>query len=279
MFRSLNPGAIGIKVNSLAEGLDLAKKHEFEGYHFDIKEATELGAAQVKEIAAARDIRLSAWNFPLDFRKDKETYDKDLSELPVLAKTSSELGVLRTSTWILPCSDEINYTDNMDFHINRLKPAVEILGEYNIHLGLEYVGPKTSWSSKKYEFLHTMEQMDKLCKALGENVGFLLDAWHWYNAEETVNDLKQLKPEQVVDVHINDAPDVPLDKQVDNVRGLPGETGVIDITGFLCALKSIGYDGPVMAEPFSERINQMNPDEALAATSEAFKKVWHQAGL
>lgn len=279
MFRSLAPGAIGVKVNSLAEGLELAARHGFEGYHFSINEAAQLGVAQTADLAAAHRVRLAAWGFPVNFRGSEADWRRDLESLPALARVAGELGVRRTATWIMPCSDELSYEENFKFHVQRLKPAAAILAEEGIHLGLEYIGPKTLWSSKKYPFAHTMEQMGDLCRAAGPNVGFLLDAWHWYTAGETIADLAQLSPQQAVDVHVNDAPDLPRDQQVDNVRTLPGETGVIDISGFLQTLKKIGYDGPVMVEPFSERVRQLAPEEACAATAAALQKVWQQAGL
>ena len=63
------------------------------------------------------------------------------------------------------------------------------------------------------------------------------------------------------------------------VRDLPGATGVIDIATFLNALQHIGYDGPVMVEPFSERVRAMEREEAVAATAAALGRVWEQAGL
>jgi sugar phosphate isomerase/epimerase len=279
MFKSLSPGAIGVKVGSLAEGLALAARHGFEGYHFGIGEAAQLGAAQAADLAAAAEVRLSAWGFPVNFRGGEADWRRDLEALPALAKVAGQLGVRRTATWIMPCSDELTYEENFKFHAARLKPAAAILAEEGIHLGLEYIGPRTLWSSKKHPFAHTMAQMGELCRAVGANVGFLLDAWHWYTAGETAADLERLSPQQAVDVHVNDAPDRPRDEQVDNVRTLPGETGVIDIAGFLGALKKIGYDGPVMVEPFSERVRQMPPEEACAATAAALNKVWRQAGL
>lgn len=279
MFRSLSPGAIGVKVNSLAEGLALAARHGFEGYHFSIGEAAQLGAAQTADLAAAKKVRLSAWGFPVNFRGSEADWRRDLESLPGLARVAGELGVRRTATWIMPCSDELTYEENFKFHAARLKPAASILAVEGIHLGLEYIGPKTLWSSKKYPFAHTMEQMGELARAVGPNVGFLLDAWHWYTAGETTADLERLSPQQAVDVHVNDAPDLPRDQQVDNVRTLPGETGVIDIAGFLQSLKKIGYEGPVMVEPFSERVRQLPPEEACAATAAALQKVWSQAGL
>jgi len=280
MFRSLSPGAIGVKVGGLEEGMELAARHGFEGYHFGIGEVAALGVEKVKEIAERTGVRPSAWGFPVNFRQDEGAYERDLAELPKLAKVAAELGVLRTATWIMPGSEELTYEENFRFHAERLKPAAAVLAEYGIRFGLEYVAPRTSWAGAKHPFAHTMEQMGELCAAVGENVGFLMDSWHWYCAQETVEDLRKLAAAQVVDVHVNDAPDgISVEEQVDNVRALPGETGVIGIAGFLGTLKDIGYDGPVMVEPFSDSLRQMGAEEAVATTAQALEKVWQQARI
>ena len=60
--------------------------------------------------------------------------------------------------------------------------------------------------------------------------------------------------------HLNDAPrGIPVEQQVDNRRGLPCATGVIDVKTFLGAMIRIGYDGPVVCEPFSQELRQMPP--------------------
>ena len=279
MFTSLNPGAIGVQVDGLGAGLQLAAKHGFSGYHFGIGEAHELGAEQVRALAAEAGVRLSAFGFPLDFRGEESAFEASLAQLPGLAKTAADLGVTRTSTWIMPASDTLTYEDNLALHARRLRPAAQVLADHGIHLGLEYVGPKTSRDGKAHEFAHTMDQMAQLCEKVGGNCGFLLDAWHWYTSHEDESHLQRLSPEQVVDVHVNDAPDKPVDEQIDNVRCLPGETGVIDIDTFLGALKAIGYDGPVMVEPFSQAVRDMGTDDACAATKAALDKVLAQAGV
>jgi len=279
MFTSLNPGALGVKVDSLQEGLALAARHDFDGYHFSIAEAHELGVSQVLEMSQESGVRLSAFGFSVDFRNDDAAFEKDLAELPSLAKTAAELGVKRTATWIAPASDELSYADNMAQHAKRLQSSASILADHGIHLGLEYVGPKTSRRGKKYEFAHTMDQMSELCTAVGSNCGYLLDAWHWYTAHEDSSHLQRLTPAQVVDVHVNDAPDRPVDEQIDNQRCLPAETGVIDIATFLGSLKQIGYDGPVMVEPFSQAVRDMSADDACAATRASLAEVWTQAKL
>lgn len=279
MFTSLSPGAIGVKVASLEAGLALAARHGFAGYHFGIAEAAELGAGRVRDLAAAKGVRLSAFGLPLNFRGGESDYDNDLAALPRLAQTAAALGVRRCATWITPASDELSYEDNFALHARRLKPAAAILADCGIRLGLEYVGPDHSRKGKRHEFIHTMEQMTQLCAAVGPTCGYLLDAWHWYTAREEAGHLTRLTAQQVVDVHVNDAPDRPVGEQVDNQRTLPGETGVIDIATFLGSLRRIGYDGPVMAEPFSQRVREMEPDEACAATKAALDRVFARARL
>ena len=84
-----------------------------------------------------------------------------------------------------------------------------------------------------------------------------------------------LTDDDIVSVHINDAPTgIPLEEHRDNARALPGETGVIDVPQFMEYLKQIGYTGAVIVEPFSERVKQMEPLEAIRATKESIDSVW-----
>jgi sugar phosphate isomerase/epimerase len=60
----------------------------------------------------------------------------------------------------------------------------------------------------------------------------------------------------------------------DNDRRLPLETGVIDLAGFIGALRKIGSEGPVVAEPFSSRLKSLESDEArLQETGESLRKL------
>ena len=62
MFRSLSPGAIGAKVENIADGLDLAARHGFAGYHFNIGEVADMGAEK-------------AFAFPVDFRGEEAAFN------------------------------------------------------------------------------------------------------------------------------------------------------------------------------------------------------------
>jgi len=283
MFKNLSPGAIGIRA-SLPEALKMAKAADFQGAEININEVAELieerSYEYVKQLFADNGLRPGGWGLPVDWRKD-ELYQEGLTQLPHLAQIGNRLGCWRVFTWILPYSDERPFKENFNWHVARFKPIAAILRDYGCHLGLEFIGPKTLRTGHKYEFVYTMDGMLKLCDAIGTgNVGLLLDCWHWYTSHGTLNDLRRLSSEQVVYVHINDAPEgIPIDEQVDSVRCLPGETGVIDLVGFLKCLKEIDYDGPITPEPFSQKVRQMPAPEAVKVTGEALNRVWHAAGL
>jgi sugar phosphate isomerase/epimerase len=118
--------------------------------------------------------------------------------------------------------------------------------------------------------------MKELLAAIGtDNLGIQLDSWHWFNAQETQQDLLTLRAQDVITVDLNDAPTgLTLDQYRDDSRELPAATGVIPVKQFLDALLQIGYDGPIQAEPFNAPLRALPLDQACAMTSDAMKKAF-----
>ena len=253
MYPTLNPGMIGVKA-PFEECVRLAAAASLKGI------AVDLGAA-VKDPEAVRcvletnKLAPAAWGLPFDFRGEESAFKAGLSQFPEFAKAMKRIGATRCTTWILPFSDTRPFGENFEFHRKRLRPCAEVLAEHDCRFGLEFVGTKTLREKYKYEFIHTQEGMLELCGAIGTgNLGLLFDSFHWYTSHGTRDDICKLSDSLVVDVHINDgAPGRGPDEQIDNDRRLPGESGVIDLVGFLQGLKAIGYTGPVTPEPFSPR--------------------------
>jgi sugar phosphate isomerase/epimerase len=217
-----------------------------------------------------------ATGIPVSFRSEEAAFRAGLEALPATAKAIQRAGVTRVGTFISPSHDTLTYLANFRQHVRRLRQIADVLGDHGIRFGLEYVGPKTSWTRGRFPFIHTLAETRELIAEIGrDNVGLVLDSWHWYTAHETPSDLLALAGRQVVACHLNDAPEgVDIDAQIDNVRRLPATTGVIDLRAFLGALVSIGYDGPVCAEPFYSPLRSMSAEEAVAATAAAMKKAF-----
>jgi sugar phosphate isomerase/epimerase len=284
MYPNLGVRAIGHKA-TLTEAIHFAQRHGFQGIDFSIEEVQALAESQgvgyVRDLFAAKEIKAGAMGFPVEFRKDESTWRAGMAALPAQAKLAQQLGCKCTSTWIPPGNNERPLTENFKFHVDRIGPAAAILADHGISLGLEFIGPKTMRKTFTHRFVHTIDGMLALGAAMGTgNVGLLLDIYHLYTAHGTLEQVRELKASEVVVVHINDAPaGIPVDEQMDLVRAMPGETGVLDIEGFLGALEEIGYDGPVTVEPFSKPLREMAVADAVAATAESVRKVWPLSGV
>jgi len=271
-------GMIGVRADQ-REAIRLAAEYGFESVAPSTGFLAGLSAGELDELLAelkAKNLLWGAAGLPVNFRGDEPTFQESLRQLPESSKVLQRAGVTRVGTWLSPCHRSLTYLANFRQHAGRLREVANVLADHGQRLGLEYVGPKTSWTAAQHPFVHTMAETKELIAEIGcENVGLMLDSWHWYNARETEADLLALSGRDVICCHLNDAPaDVPIDEQVDGRRKLPCATGVIDLKAFLGGLLKIGYDGPIAAEPFDQTLRDMPADEAVAATAAAMKKAF-----
>jgi sugar phosphate isomerase/epimerase len=285
MFRDLNLVAISIRDTSMEEGLKLAKANGYEGFDPSIAEVETLvqekSVDYVKDLFKEAGVRPGAWMMPVNWRGDDATYDEHMAKLPERAKLAAEIGCTRAITVVLSGDPSRAFKENWDFHIKRLRPPAEVLAEHGHRLAVEFLGPATIRARFKYLFLNNMDGVLALAAAIGTgNIGLLYDVWHAYTAHATLDDLKKMSNDEIVYVHINDAPaGIEIDEQIDNVRALPGETGVIPLVEMLRILKDIGYDGPITAEPFSKKLDGIPPQEAASMVIDMVNKLWTEAGL
>lgn len=272
MFKCLNRGALRVQAEWEA-CLPLAQAAGFEGV--DPELSPDSSAAQIKHALAQHDLLIGGAGLPVEFRADEATLEAGLENLEKIAPIAAAAGCTRFAAYILSFSDDLPFDENFARHAARLGRAAGILDAHGCRLGLEFLGPKTLRDGHPHDFIHTMDGMLELCAAVGPNAGLLLDAWHWYTARVTIADLQALTPDQIVYVHINDAPaGVAIDEQLDDQRALHGETGVIDLSGFCAALREIGYDGPVVPEPFINEFSEMEAREVVERAGGAFESFW-----
>jgi sugar phosphate isomerase/epimerase len=289
MQKTLGPAAIGVRGLPLPGAIELARAAGFDAVVFDVAEAARLadehGRDHVRELFARANVRPGSWNSPVAWRQGSDAeIAAALDRLPGYAALARDLGATRATSGIWPGSDDRAYDDNFAWTVERLRPVAQILADEGCRLGLEFIGPATFRAPFKHEFVYSLEGVMDIGRAVGTgNVGVLLDAWHLYTSGGEIADIATLSAADVVAVHVNDAPaGIPRDEQIDNVRALPMETGVLDLVGFMHALRDLGYDGPVMPEPFSQRLDDLAASDPLAAAREtagSMDELWRAAGL
>jgi sugar phosphate isomerase/epimerase len=273
---NLVTGMIGVTAKTQAEVNALAAKHGFESVEargVELAAMTPDDLARLKEGMQRDGMVWGAGFLPNDARADAPTFPDAIKSLPAFAAGLQRAGVTRVGTWISPGSDELTYLQNYKRHVERIGLIAGILDDHGIRFGLEYIGTPGLRRARRFAFIHSMTEARELFADVGaQNLGFVLDSWHWWTARETGEDLRRVRNRDVVAVDLNDAPaGIALDDQKDNQRELPAATGVIPIRDFVQALVEMGYDGPARAEPFNAALNALDNDEACAKTMAALK--------
>ncbi len=276
MTISLSPGAIGVKATQ-EQAIEFAHFYGYEAVEPYGETLAGLSVLQIKDLAGKLQAQRLVWGsagLTVEYRKDLATFEAGMAKFPAVAKALATAGVKRVSTWIMPGHEELTYSQNMKQHAERLRAIATVCKDNGQRLGLEYVGPKTLWTSRRFPFLHTMAECKDLIAAIGTgNVGFVLDSWHWQMAGEKAAELKTLTNADIVSVDLNDAPaGIAADQQIDSQRELPLATGVLDVKTFLNTLDELGCDAPVRCEPFNAPLRALPAEQALAKVADAMKR-------
>ncbi|MDD7645724.1 MAG: sugar phosphate isomerase/epimerase [Ruminococcus bromii] len=271
MFQSLNLGLANVAEKNFEKKLLLAKKYGFSYIEAGAQEVMENGVENVKALLKKHGMQISSANLPFHpTQLDDDAFAAAMEALPAQAAALSAVGCTRCIIWIFPASDTLTKEENYAFHVKRLSAAAAVLKAYGMRLGLEFIGPYTGRKGKKYVFLYTAEEMLKLAKDCGDNVGLLFDAYHWYTGAHNKDVFDHIPDEScIVSVHVNDAPVGDPLELPDSPRALPGETGMVDIACVINGLRKLGYTGPVIAEPFSPKLAAMETDDEKVACIKA----------
>jgi len=282
MTMDLVCGNIGVEADQ-RQAILLASRHGFESVGADggaLQAMSDADVAGLRSLMEEQGLGWGAAGLGVDFRGDEETFRKTSADLPAFASGLRRAGVTRVGTWLNPASDTLTSRQYFDVVARRLRETARVLHGEGLRLGLEYVGPKTSWASRRYPFIHTLAETRELVAAIDvPGVGYVLDSWHWFLAGDTASQIRELRCEDVVAVDLNDAPaGIPMDEQKDLSRELPMATGIVPVGEFLGALRDIGYDGPVRAEPFNQALNALPDDEAVARTAAALERAFAVLG-
>ena len=275
MFSCLSPGALGLRLDH-ADAIDLAVTHGFGGVDPDPEHFRTLMAdggleavAAHGEAVRAKGLQWGMAGLPIGVDAPADEFRDALGALPDALELLTVAGVTAVGTWIRPMHATLDAAANRRLHVERLALVAEVLADHGLRLGLEYIGPKTFWSTEPHTFVHTLQEARSLIAETGaRNIGLILDSYHWYTAGETPADLAGLTAEDIVSVDINDArADRERDEQMDLDRRLPYSTGVIDLDGFMGAIRAAGHSGPVKVEPFMKSLAEQPVDEVLADIS------------
>jgi sugar phosphate isomerase/epimerase len=280
MFVSLNgsltPGVSG------ADKVRLAAKLGYGGVDWDFGAARQAGADETAALFKELKVRPTIVNLPLQqpFGGEDAEFKARLPQLAEDAAFCSSIGCSRIMLVLSPAMP-LPKDEQRKLVVDRLSAISPILQKSNIRLGLEFLGPlymRTGpgrGGAPRHPFIWTLPETVGLAKEAGPNIGAVLDVWHWYHSGGTVADITATDKARIVHIHLSDAKEMPAEEVRDNMRLMPGE-GIVNLTGFLQALKKIGYVDGVSPEPLGRIPKEMAPEDAarlgLETTQAALKK-------
>ena len=297
MFLSLPPWALARNVG-WPEQARIAARAGYKGIDWPFGPARTAGVEATKALFDELAIAPNATNLPMrePLGADDAAFHAQLPKLAEDAAFCRAIGCSRFQIVLGPTTlNGESKAARWAVVQRRLSALSAVLAPHEMRLGVEFLGPllfrrrrnrpgaapadSATPVPQPVPFVWTLNETLPLCEAAGPNIGVTLDAWHWFHSGGTVADIRAMSASRVVHVHISDAAPMPPEEVRDDVRLMPGE-GVIDLIGFLQALKAIGYHGGVAPEILGPRIPEgMSPDESARLGLEATLAVMRKAGV
>jgi len=276
MYISLNSVTISNRA-PWPEFAHLAQRTGYGGVDVNLSRAMDEGVDSTRALLKELKLKPAAASLPVEFRKDEAAFKAGLQKLAPAAQFARAIGCPRMVTWVMP-SSETPKAELRKVYKDRFQAIAEVLRRSQVRLGLEFIGPLSVRQRFPHEFIWRMDEMLAFAKECGPNLGLLLDSWHWHHAGATPADILAAGKRGIVHVHLADAPKLPPVEIRDNERLLPGE-GVVDWTGFLRALKMIGYEDGLSLEVFGRGLKDMPVEEAARLALKAAQEVMRKAGV
>jgi sugar phosphate isomerase/epimerase len=276
MFIALNPTLVAGGRLAWPEFARLAARLGYGGV--DIMGSAQAdGAEKTNALLKELNLKPAVVGFPVDFRKDDETFRAGLAKLDEAARFAAAINCPRMQTYIMSSTDtpkaELRKT-----YKDRFTASAEILARHKVRLALEFLGPLHIRTSRPHEFIWRMNEMLAFGRECGPNVGVLLDSWHWHHSGGTIADILAAGKDGIVTVQVADAQALEPAQIRDNERLMPGE-GIIDYTAFFGALQKIGYDANISPEVFGRGLKFMPPEDSARLGLERTQAVMKKAGV
>lgn len=262
---------------SLEETLALAKRFGFPGIDASFGEVRALvektSPAAVREVFAAHGTEPASMGLlAAGILAPEAEFMGSLDRFEENCAIAASVGCRRTGTSF---SNRIPLPPEEGRRILRDRTAVlaERAEPHGIAIGLEFLGLRTYQLEVPHPFINNVPDTIAMLRETGRpNVGLILDSYHYFTSGGDLEQIRSLRAEDIVHLHVNDAPHDDVMVLEDTDRVLPGK-GVIGLTGWFEAIAEIGYDGFVAIEIFDDDFRNQERDVAVGTAKQALEAV------
>lgn len=275
---------------TLEEIAPLLRKHGIGGVHVPVSLLSEpQKGKEAAKLLRDNGLRWSLLPTPADFHAEDvtdEAFDKALETLKRWADAGERMGVRYAYNHVWNGSNVRAYQENFEWLSVRIRRVWQVLNDFGIRYGLEFLGPVPLRDSFRYPFFHTLSGILALADSVDKTCGFVFDTYHWYTGSDQEEGDMYLAAQMVnrmVNFHVNDGmPGRTRETQQDLERALPLENGIIDAAAPYTLFQRAGYAGPVMCEPMrplSANTASRSLEEIIELVAQAYRRLAETATL
>ncbi|MDQ2745964.1 MAG: sugar phosphate isomerase/epimerase [Acidobacteriota bacterium] len=198
--------------------------------------------------------------------RNAEDYAKIKAECEEYSKIAGEINCPYVVVVPGKLPENATETQIIDESVRVLNELADIAEKYHVGLAFEFLGQADC-------SVQTLDLDKKIIEKVNrENVGLVIDTFHFYAGNSTLEAIETLDPKKLFIFHINDAEDLPKADLTDAHRLYPGE-GILPIREIKERFDAIGYDRMVSIEIFRPEYWNENPFEVAKKAREATEKV------
>ena len=174
---------------------------------------------------------------------------------------------------VVPSSRPINITNKeiIQESVEKLKQLSKITLKYDIGIAFEFIGREDCSVNNLSTCWDIVKTVDL------DNVGLVIDTFHFYLGNSSMDSLQKVDSKKIFIFHINDSENLPRNKLQDKNRLLPGK-GIIPLREIAKGLREIGYNKMVSIELFRPEYWKWDPirlaEEARQATIAVLKGIF-----
>ncbi|MCM3185974.1 2-keto-myo-inositol isomerase [Priestia megaterium] len=198
--------------------------------------------------------------------RDEDEYLKIINEFKEMMDIAKSLGVKYVVAVPLVTEQKMLKQDIKKSCVKVLKELSDIAEPYGVKIAVEFVGhPQCTVNTfgQAYDIVETVNR---------ENVGLVLDCFHFHAMGSDIEDLKKADGSKIFILHIDDTEDFPIGFLTDEDRVWPG-LGAIDLDSILSTLKEIGFADVVSVELFRPEYYKLDAEETIKIAKETTIKV------
>jgi len=264
--------ATTLENSNLIKDLEYCDKHGYD--YIEIRTMDKLpeylkekSLDELAEFFNTHHIKPLAFNALVFFNnRDEAGYKEIINEFKEMMETAKKLGVKYVVAVPLVTEQKILKQDIKKSCVEVLTALSDIAQPYGVKIAVEFVGhPQCTVNTfgQAYDIVETVNR---------ENVGLVLDCFHFHAMGSDLNDLKKADGSKIFIFHIDDTEDFPIGFLTDEDRVWPG-LGAIDLDSILSTLKEIGYSDVVSVELFRPEYYKLDAEEAIKTAKETTLKV------